>query len=130
MKIAIIKLLSVLAFAAFASEARSDWSNEFWPAEPPAHYNHEPVVPVKRVTLPQNKIKAGCAAAGIRFDIGYKPWACARLDAAGCLMLLPPDDGTEWWRELYRHERAYCNGWQQPAHRQRSLPKLTIFSSF
>ncbi|MEP9376087.1 hypothetical protein ABLE91_05190 [Aquabacter sp. CN5-332] len=82
---------------------------------PPAQYRHKPKVPVRIRIFPAHQVNEKCGAAFERVLFGRTfnhHNACAVPLARSCILYMPPDDGSQWWRDLLEHETAHCNGWR------------------
>lgn len=82
---------------------------------PPPQYRFKPKVPVQIKTLEAAQVDEKCGGAFQRalFGLAYNHFnACAVPLARKCILYMPPDDGSQWWRDLLAHETAHCNGWR------------------
>lgn len=76
---------------------------------PPARYDHKPTVSMQVIEGTKAEIQRVCRMAS-KYEGGREILSCALPSETRCIIIWPK--GQPHSGDLWRHERAHCNGWR------------------
>lgn len=93
-KTLLVALAALVGFVTPAAASR-------WPTEPPARYDYEPRMRVAVIETSQAGVVESCLKMLAVFSFDGRVQGCGGVKNGICYLILPKNDGSQWWQELH-----------------------------